>query len=524
MSEYILEMQNITKEFPGVLALDSVNLKVKYNEIHAICGENGAGKSTLIKTLCGIYPSGTYDGKILLNGQEKKFSNISIAENEGIVCIHQELELIPELSVAENIFLGNYPTKNGFIDWAQINFKARTLLNQIGLSQTTDSSDSSKINLDPSQKVSSLGVGHQQLVEIAKALARNAKILILDEPTAALTESEVDILLNILNELRSKGMSCIYISHKLDEVLSICNSVTVIRDGKSIGRADINNITKDKIVSMMIGRELTSFFPRKKHTRGELVLEVKNYFVDNPNIPGKKLIKNVNFKAYKGEILGISGLMGAGRTELFSSIYGVLSAKKEGDVFIKGERVIINNSIDALKHGLFLVTEDRKRFGLVLEMDVKGNNTLASLKRISTRGFVNKNKEIYETKKFIETLRTKTPSLETPVKNLSGGNQQKIVLQKALMTEPEILIFDEPTRGIDVGAKYAIYEIMNDLIKDGITVIMISSEMEEILGMSDRILVMREGEFVAEYSYQDASQEKIMKAFIEGKPESGEKL
>lgn len=505
MSEYMLEMQNITKVFPGVKALDEVELKVRQGEIHAICGENGAGKSTLIKVLSGVHPTGTYTGKILLNGKEKSFQGIKSAEENGIVCIHQELALVPELDIAENIFLGNQPNTLGFIKWSEVYYNTSSLLEEVGLiSKDSDS------KVSPDTMILNLGIGQQQLVEIAKALSKNAKILILDEPTAALTEHEVDILLDILHKLRKKGVTCIYISHKLDEVMRIADSVTVFRDGKSIASNSIKNITKHDIIKQMVGRELTNLFPKEKFKKGEKVLEVKNFNVYNPLIPGKKLVEDISFEAYKGEILGISGLMGSGRTELFTGLFGAFGGKTEGQVFIDGKEVKIKTPHDAIKYGVSLVSEDRKKYGLVLDMDLKENTTLSSLNAVSKSSILNKSEEIKCTNEWVKYLKTKAPSIETKVKNLSGGNQQKVVLGKALMTQPKILVLDEPTRGIDVGAKYEIYKIMNQMVADGVVVIMISSELEEIIGMSDRVIVMGEGKIRGSLTSGEIAQEDIM--------------
>jgi len=506
-----LKMENITKIFPGVKALDQVTLNVNQGEIHAICGENGAGKSTLIKVLSGIYPTGSYEGKILINGEEYTFSTTIDAEKQGIVCIHQELELIPEMTVGENIFLGKYPLKRGLINWIEINQRTQKLLDQVGLSVNAETGERL---VKAGDKIKSLGIGQKQLVEIAKALARNARILILDEPTAALTESEVATLLKILEGLRTKGITCIYISHKLDEVMHIADSVTVIRDGCSIGSSPISEITKKDIIKMMVGRELNNLFPYEDHKRGDLILEIKDYSVQDPDNHDRDLIKNVNLKAYKGEILGISGLMGAGRTELFASVFGAFSARKKGKVLISGKEITINSPVDALGHGLALVSEDRKKYGLVLCMDIKENTTLAALKDISSYGVINQNDEIHQTNMLIKRLNTKTSGVEEKAKSLSGGNQQKVVLQKALLTRPEILILDEPTRGIDVGAKFEIYKIMNQLVSEGVAIIMISSELEEVLGMSNRIVVMCQGEFTGEFLAEEATQEKIIHAAI----------
>ncbi|NDL67502.1 xylose ABC transporter ATP-binding protein [Anaerotalea alkaliphila] len=514
MTDFILEMKDICKVFPGVKALDQVSIQVGRGEIHAICGENGAGKSTLIKVLSGVYPAGTYDGEIVVDGKTQSFEGIEDAEKQGIICIHQELALVPELSVGENIFLGNQPNRLGVVKWDEIYYQTQLLLEKVGLAASVAGSEHPVVT--PDDKIKNLGIGQQQLVEIAKALSKKTRLLILDEPTAALTEKEVDILLDILDALRKEGVTSIYISHKLDEVMRIADSVTVIRDGKSIGTSGIKELTKNKIISMMVGRELTNLFPRVEHTRGEVGFEVKNFSVDHPEIPGKKLIHNVSFKAYKGEILGVSGLMGAGRTELFSSIYGAFPAKSEGEVYIDGKRVDIKSPGDAIGHGLSLVTEDRKRYGLVLDMNIKENTTMSSLGRVSKNAILNESAEVHYTNEYVQYLKTKTPSVETRVRNLSGGNQQKVVLGKVLMTEPKVLVLDEPTRGIDVGAKYEIYKIMNMLVEEGVVVIMVSSDLEEVLGMSDRILVMGEGKVRGELAIDEANQEKIMMAATGG--------
>jgi len=512
MPEYLLEMKHITKEFPGVKALNEVDFKIKKGEVHAICGENGAGKSTLIKTMCGVYPIGTYEGEVVYDNEVQKFVEIKDAEDVGIICIHQELALVPELSVGENIFLGNQPNKFGVVRWDEIYYKTQQLLSRVGL----DKSEGAYGAVSPEEKIKNLGIGQKQLVEIAKALSKNTKLLLLDEPTAALTEHEVDILLDIINGLRNEGVTCIYVSHKLDEVMRIADTVTVIRDGCSIATKSIDEITKNDIIRMMVGRELSNLFPREKHTQGDVGFEIKNFNVYHPDIPGKMLVKDISFKAYKGEILGISGLMGAGRTELFSAIYGAFPAKSFGEVYVDGEKVDIKSPIDAIKQDISLLTEDRKRFGLVLGMDVKQNTTLSSLDQVSQYSVIDQNAEIYHAMEFVKFLKTKTPSVEQLVGNLSGGNQQKVVLAKALMTKPKVMVLDEPTRGIDVGAKYEIYKIMNELVDHGVVVIMISSDLEEILGMSDRIVVMCEGEMKGEFGIEEATQEVIMHAATGG--------
>jgi len=503
--ETILRMEGITKVFPGVKALENVDLSVRCGTIHAICGENGAGKSTLIKVLSGIYAHGTYDGTIILDGQEKMFASTHDAEKAGIVCIHQELALVPEMSVAENIFLGNQPNRAGLINFDQMIRQAGDLLEKVGINSQGASS-----GVNPNTKVINLGVGKQQLVEIAKALAKNARLLILDEPTSALTENEVDVLMGILDNLRKKNITCIYISHKLDEVMRIADDVTILRDGQTIGSRRISDISKSDIVRMMVGRELTNLFPREHHEVGEVAFEVKNYTIHNPWVSGKKLVNDVSFKIRQGEIVGISGLMGSGRTELFSSIYGAFEARSEGEVYLGGKKLSIKSPDDAIRHGIYYLTEDRKRFGLVLGMSILENTTLSSLSKVSKMGLLDTNQERTATQKYINFLRTKTPSQLVKVKNLSGGNQQKVAIGKALMTEPKVLILDEPTRGIDVGAKYEIYKIMNQLVEHGVVVIMISSDLEEILGMSDRVLVFGIGELRGSLDITQADQEMIM--------------
>jgi D-xylose transport system ATP-binding protein len=510
VQEYLLQMNNITKTFPGVRALDNVSFNVKKGEIHALVGENGAGKSTLIKVLSGVYPYGTYEGQIVFNGEEKRFKNIKDVEHTGIACIHQELNLVPDLSVGENIFLNNKPGKFGIINFNEMYKKTEELLIKIGLDVK------SSHGVKPNEKIRNLGIGQKQLVEIAKALSTDVKLLILDEPTSALTEAEVVILLNILDGLRKKGVTCIYISHRLDEVMRIADSVTILRDGKTIDTKNIKDIDKATMIKLMVGRELKNMFPRVPHTRGELAFEVRNYSVNHPDIAGKKLIENVSIKAYKGEILGMSGLMGAGRSELFTSIFGAFREDSQGEVLIDNKPVKHESPIDALKNGLILLTEDRKKLGLNLIMTVKENTTLSSLKKIAKLGVVNASVEEQSTNEYVEFLKIKTPSIESKVNNLSGGNQQKVVIAKALMVKPKIMILDEPTRGIDVGAKLEIYKIMNQLVEQGVVVIMISSEMEEVIGMSDRILVMSNGKITGEFDIDQATQEKIMQASTGG--------
>jgi len=515
MSEHIFEMENISKEFPGVRALDSVNFRVRKGEIHALVGENGAGKSTLMKVLSGLYPYGSYTGKLIIKGTERQFHTIKDSERAGVVVIYQELALVKQLSITENIFLGSEIARNGVINWDLALVEARKWLGEVGLA------------IDPMEKVVNIGVGKQQLVEIAKALAKNAEILILDEPTAALNEEDSRHLLNILRQLKAKGVTCIYISHKLEEVLSIADSVTVLRDGqtvKSQAMDEDGGMTEAKMISMMVGRTLEQRYPRKPHQAGEVVMEVKNWTVWHPELVEKEVIKDVSFQIRKGEILGIAGLMGAGRTELFMSLFGAYGSRHQGEVSIHGRPVDIREPRHAIQNGLSYLSEDRKGNGLVLGMDVLSNITLASLQidssksgvaedpaqQLSKSGVINILQEVVVTNRYVKRLAIKTPSIEQQVKNLSGGNQQKVVLAKWLLTEPSILILDEPTRGIDVGAKFEIYSIMNQLVDNGVAIVMISSELPEVLGMSDRILVLHEGRLTGDLPWQEATQEKCM--------------
>ncbi len=501
-----LEMKSITKEFPGVKALNEVSFTAKFGEVHALCGENGAGKSTLMKVLSGLYPSGTFDGAIHINGRERHFHKIKDAEEAGIAIIYQELALVKDLSIGENLFLGKEPAKYGIINWEHVYKESERWLREVGLT-----------DVNPEQKIGNLGIGKQQLVEIAKALSKNANILILDEPTAALTEQEVDILLSILREFKTRGVTCIYISHKLNEVFAIADTVTVLRDGQTVGTYPIDEINEDKVIALMVGRELKERYPRMQANPGEAVMRVSGYSVMNPDVPGKKVIDNVSFEVRQGEILGIAGLMGAGRTELVMSLFGSYAGASSGEIEIDGKRVKIKKTEDAIKHGLALVSEDRKKYGLVLPMDIKSNVTLASLRSVSSGGLIDPNREIAHGETYIKQLKIKANSVETVVGTLSGGNQQKVVLGKWLLTNPKILILDEPTRGIDVGAKFEIYNIMNDLVKQGVAIIMVSSELPELLGMSHRVLVIAEGKLTGEFQADEATQEKIMTAATGGK-------
>ena len=499
----LLEMRQITKEFPGVKALDRVDLKVEEGEIHAICGENGAGKSTLMKVLSGVYPAGSYDGEIVYEGETAQFRDIRDSEDRGIIIIHQELALVPQLSIAENIFLGNERATRGIIDWRKTNRRTEELLAKVGLSEA------------PTTLVDSIGVGKQQLVEIAKALSKDVKLLILDEPTAALQENDSRKLLDLMLELKAQGVTCILISHKLGEVRYVADTVTVIRDGTTVSTLDAKGLSEDQIVHDMVGRDMTNRFPEHKRTPGDILMEVEGWTVWHPEHAERRVIKNAEFKVRAGEVVGIAGLMGSGRTELAMSIFGRSYGRNvSGTVKLKGETVDVSTVPKAIKAGISYVTEDRKSLGLVLDETIRFNTTLANLEDVSNNGVLMRNEETQVAERYREALATRTPSVFQKVVNLSGGNQQKVVLAKWLFTSPEVLILDEPTRGIDVGAKYEIYTIINDLAAQGKGVIMISSEMPELLGMCDRIYVMNEGALVGELTAAEASQERIMSLIV----------
>lgn len=499
--DYILEMKSITKEFPGVKALDNVNFKVKRGEIHCLVGENGAGKSTLMKVLSGLYPFGDYSGDIILNGNIQKYNNIQESVKSGIAIIYQELALVPEMTIYENIFLGNEIKKNSIIDWNETILKSEEVLRRV------------KLNVNPEIKVKELGIGKQQLVEIAKAFSKDVKLLVLDEPTAALNEDDSENLLNLLKELKEEGITCIMISHKLKEVISIADTVTVIRDGQTICSLDAEKgqVTETALIKNMVGREIEDIYPKRvKSQFEEKVLEVKNWTVYDPTI-GREILKEINFNVKRGEVVGISGLMGAGRTELALSIFGnPREYKITGELTLDGQPKVLKHPSEAIKAGIAYVTEDRKSEGLILIQDIKENISLANINTLANKGIIDENKEINIANEYKDDLTIKAPSIEQLVGNLSGGNQQKVSLGKWLFTKPNILILDEPTRGIDVGAKYEIYTIMNKLVDEGMSIIMISSELPEILGMSDRIYVVAHGQITGEIEAIDATQDKIM--------------
>lgn len=495
-------MKQITKTFPGVKALDNVNLKVEEGEIHALVGENGAGKSTLMNVLSGVYPYGTYDGDIVYDGEVCRFNKIKDSEEKGIVIIHQELALIPYMTIGENMFLGNERGKKFAINWNDTHGQAEKYLNIVGLKESSRT------------LIKDIGTGKQQLVEIAKALAKNAKLLILDEPTASLNETDSKALLDLLLQFKKEGMTSIIISHKLNEISYVADKITVIRDGSTIETLDKakDDISEDRIIKGMVGRDLTDRFPKRPSKNiGDISLEVKDWTVYHPLYTERKVVDNVSINVRKGEVVGISGLMGAGRTELAMSIFGKSYGHNiSGQLMINGKEVHLKNVRDAIKHKIAYVTEDRKGNGLVLSNSIKINTTMANLEGVSKHSVINSEKEYAVAVEYKEKLRTKTPSVEQNVGNLSGGNQQKVLLAKWMFADPEVLILDEPTRGIDVGAKYEIYCIINDLVATGKSVIVISSELPEVLGMCDRIYVMNEGKIVGEVSAEEASQEKIM--------------
>jgi len=493
-------MKNIVKEFPGVKALDGVSFTLDAGEFHSLVGENGAGKSTLMKVLSGVYPVGTYEGDILIDDQVRQFRGIRDSENAGVAIIFQELSLVKELTVGENIFLGKEPSQYGVINWSELYHRTTKLLQDLHL------------DIDPRVPVGNLGIGQQQLVEIAKALSKEAKILVLDEPTAALTESEVETLFNILRKLKSRGVGMVYISHKLNEVFEMSDRVTVLRDGKTVGTHAADGLTKEKIIELMVGREVGDIYPEPDHEFGETVLEIRDLTAYSVDVPGKRLVSDVSFSVRKGEVLGIAGLMGAGRTELLMSIFGAWQGRYTRQIIVNGQKVGIDSPAGAIKHGIGFVTEDRKRFGLILEQTILDNMTLAGLKRISGSFLTSRSRETIAARGPMASLRVKANSPFAITGTLSGGNQQKVVLGKWLLTNPKVLFLDEPTRGIDVGAKQEIYAVINNLAKQGMAIVLVSSELPEVLGLSDRIIVLHEGRVTGEFVRKDATPERVMAA------------
>jgi putative multiple sugar transport system ATP-binding protein len=505
VSDVLLEMRGITKTFPGVKALDNVSFSVRPGEIHALVGENGAGKSTLMKVVSGVYPYGTYEGQFFFNGEECRFRDIRESEHRGIVIIHQELALIPHLSITENIFLANEQTSNGVINWGLSHSKARDLLDKVGLDESPDT------------LVRRLGVGKQQLVEIAKSLSKNVSLLILDEPTSSLNENDSQKLLNLLREFRAQGIACVLISHKLKEVEAVADTITILRDGAVIESLDATGgeVNEDRIIRGMVGRDMTHRFPPREASVGEVVFEVRNWKVAHPIFEDRMVINDVSINVRAGEVVGIAGLMGAGRTEFAMSVFGRSWGRfVSGQVLRNGVEVDVSTIPKAVSHGLAYATEDRKTYGLILMNDVRTNITLANLEGVSSRGVLIPPKEIKVSNEYRSALNIKSSSVLQLAVNLSGGNQQKVVLSKWLFASPDVLILDEPTRGIDVGAKYEIYTIVNRLAAEGKAIIIISSELPEVLGVSDRIYVMAAGRIAAEMPAAEASQEAVMKAIM----------
>jgi len=490
----ILSAHDITKTFPGVKALSGVSFDLREGEIHSLCGENGAGKSTLIKLLSGIHSHGSYEGRFEVMGCEARFRGIADSGRAGLAVIHQELALIEDMTVAENIFLGREPRRWGiFIDWPTMFREAKALLDRF------------KVELDPAAEVRTLGVGQKQLVEIVKALAKDSKILILDEPTAALAEHEVIILLDILRDLRERGIACIYISHKLDEVFAISDRITVLRDGASVFTKRTSETNKSEVIKHMVGREIADLFPRRASTPGEVMLHVDGLSVE-------ERLHDIRFELRAGEVLGIGGLMGAGRTELLMHLFGVYGQRTRGSLRLNGKELSAQHPEETIREGLVLVSEDRRRYGLVLEHEVGFNLSLSSLEKVSRAGFIDHECENRSNQAMFDSLRIKATGLSATTGKLSGGNQQKIVIGKALLTEPKVIMLDEPTRGIDVGAKLEIYELINRLTAEGKAVLLVSSELPELIGMSDRILMLHEGRVGGEFTRAEATQEKLMQA------------
>ncbi|ADN01298.1 sugar ABC transporter ATP-binding protein [Spirochaeta thermophila] len=499
--DYILRIEHVTKDFPGVRALDDVSFSVRRGEIHGLCGENGAGKSTLMKILAGVYPHGTYEGNVFLDGEEIRFEQGAIRQaiEKGIAIVYQELALVPKMTVGENIFLGREPrTPAGTIDWDRLYADTKALLDEFGL------------DIHFSAKVEDLSVGKQQMVEIARALSENAKVLILDEPTSALSDAEVETLMRILATLKERGVTCIFITHRLNEFFRITDSITVLRDGKVIDTLKTSETNVEHLISLMVGREMKERFPSRSVIPGEEIFSVEGWTVEDPERPGKVVIHDVSFSLRKGEVLGIAGLMGSGRTELVMSLFGEYGRVVRGRVFLEGRELFIRSARDAISHGISLVPEDRKKQGLILRQTILQNMALPNMEMFSGFGYIDKNKELKLCSEYSTRLTVKTPSLHAPVDTLSGGNQQKVVISKWLMKEPKVLILDDPTRGIDVGAKYEIYKLINQLVASGVSVILISSELEEVMGMSDRILVMCEGHATGILEREEFDQERIM--------------
>ncbi|MTV36806.1 D-xylose ABC transporter ATP-binding protein [Duganella radicis] len=505
MAEYLLEMRNIVKEFGGVRALNGIDIKLKAGECAGLCGENGAGKSTLMKVLSAVYPHGTWDGEILWDGKPLQAQSIRETEAAGIVIIHQELMLVPELSVAENIFLGNEITlPGGRMDYAAMNRRAEELLKELNIN-----------DVNVVLPVKQYGGGHQQLIEIAKALNKNARLLILDEPSSSLTAAEIKVLLNIIHSLKAKGVTCVYISHKLDEVADICDTIVTIRDGQHIATTPMSEMNIDRIIAQMVGREMTQLYPKREHTPGEVIFEARNVTCYDADNPERKRVDNISFQLRKGEVLGIAGLVGAGRTELVSAIFGAYPGPSEAEVYLNGVKLDTSTPVKAIRNGLAMVPEDRKHHGIVPDLGVGHNMTLTVLSDFARATRIDQEAELATIRQEIKSVKLKTSSPFLPITGLSGGNQQKAVLSKMLLTKPKILILDEPTRGVDVGAKFEIYQLIFNLAKEGMSIIMVSSELAEVLGISDRVLVIGEGKLRGDFVNDNLSQETVLAAALD---------
>ena len=504
-AEYILEARGIIKRFGMVTALKNVDFKVKRGEVHVLCGENGAGKSTLMNIISGVYPKGTYEGKLIYEGQEVDFNGIRESEAKGIAIIHQQLALIPQLSIAENIFAGNENARHGIIDWGETNARAKQVMDRVGLRE------------DPETIVQDIGVGKQQLVEICKAISKDVKLLILDEPTAALTDEESEKLLELIKVFQKEGITSILITHKLREISRVCNALTILRDGETIvtWQADMDEITEDKIVQAMVGREMTDRFPTRTPKIGDVMFEIKNWNVFSPLDESRQILKDINMVVHKGEVVGIAGLMGAGRTELAMSVFGRTYGRNiSGELYKEGKKVTIRNVADAIGLKIAYVSEDRHAYGAVSGVSITKNITLPSLKRYVQGIAIDENEETVAANRCKGMMNIKCRDVDQSISDLSGGNQQKVILSKWVLCESDVLILDEPTRGIDVGAKYEIYEIINDLVSQGKSVIFISSDMPEILGMCDRVYVLNEGEIAGELEGSEITQENTMKIIM----------
>lgn len=502
VSDYILEMKNVTKRFPGVIALKNVSISLKKGEVLALCGENGAGKSTLMKVLSGSYTSREYEGEIWIDNERVEFTSVSVAENCGIEMVYQEINVMLDASIAENIYVGNLPMKGIFVDFKRLYSDASIMLEKVHL------------DMNPRQHVRGMNSGQMQLISIARALSKKPRIIVLDEPTSALTDSETEILMNTIDELRAEGVSFLFISHKLDEVFRIADRVTVMRDGSVITTSDIKSVSEEQLISAMIGRTIDNMYPKEASQIGSEVLRVEHLTVPHPTNKGQNIVEDISFHLNRGEILGIGGLVGSGRSETLSAIFGYITHGVTKKVFINGEEVVINCPKDAINAGLGYVTEERKQSGFIWLHSIRSNLTLASLDKITRKFFLDKKKENELAQSMSNRLSIKAPSLETMLVNLSGGNQQKVVVGKWLLSQPNILLVDEPTKGIDVGAKAEIYKIMNELTKSGVSIIMVSSDMPELVSMSDRCIVLSSGRITGELEGDAISQNNVMKAAI----------